>query len=86
MEQLADAVSALAVEDIRSLSHAVKSSAAVILAKPLSQAAYQLELAAADHNLDSAESLLADIKAEYDRLRMVFPDRVRTEDNLDICT
>jgi signal transduction histidine kinase/HPt (histidine-containing phosphotransfer) domain-containing protein len=86
MKQLSDAISALEADDIRSLSHAVKSSAAVVMAKPLSQAAYQLELAATDHDLDSVESLLADIKAEFDRLKMVFPDRVRTEDNLDICT
>jgi HPt (histidine-containing phosphotransfer) domain-containing protein len=78
--QLAEAISALAAEDIRLLSHAVKSSAAVIRAKPLSQAAHQLELAATDHHLDSMESLLADIKAEFERLRVAFSNHVTSED------
>jgi len=80
LDQLAETVSTLVAEDIRLSSHAVKSSAAVIRAEPLSQAAYQLELAATDHNLDSVETLLANINAEFERLRAAFPDQVKSED------
>jgi signal transduction histidine kinase/HPt (histidine-containing phosphotransfer) domain-containing protein len=80
LDQLTKDVSTQVAEDIRLSSHAIKSSAAVVRAKPLSQAARQLELAATDHNLDSVESLLREINAEFERLRAAFPDHVKSED------
>jgi HPt (histidine-containing phosphotransfer) domain-containing protein len=47
----------------------MKGSAATIAAKPLSQAAYQLELAAKANNLNNADSLLDDIRNEFDSLK-----------------
>jgi two-component system, sensor histidine kinase and response regulator len=72
LDQLAEAVSTRVAEDIRLSAHAVKSSAAVVRAKALSHAAYQLEPAATDHHLDAVESLLADVNAEFERLKAAF--------------
>lgn len=69
IELLTKAVKVENIEDIKELSHAMKGSAATIAAKPLSQAAYQLELAAKANNLNNADSLLDDIRNEFDSLK-----------------
>ncbi len=69
IELLTKAVKVENIEDIKLLSHAMKGSAATIAAKPLSQAAYQLELAAKANNLNNADSLLDDIRNEFDSLK-----------------
>jgi len=79
LELLDKAVKAANLEDIKTLSHALKGSAATVAAKPLSQAAYQLNLAAKANNLETSESLLADVQAEFDRLKTLLaqPDWIQ---------
>jgi len=79
VELLTEAVKAANLEDIKMLSHALKGSAATVAAKPLSQAACQLNLAAKANNLETPESLLADIQAEFDKLKTLLaqPDWIQ---------
>ena len=74
LELLTEAVKAANLEDIKTLSHALKGSAATIAAKPLSQAASQLNLAAKANNLETSESLLADVQAEFDKLKTLLAE------------
>ncbi|MBN1806861.1 MAG: response regulator [Sedimentisphaerales bacterium] len=70
LEMLAGAVKAENLEEIETLSHALKGSASTVSAKPLSQAACQLNVAVKTReNLDCYETLFADIQAEFDRLK-----------------
>ena len=79
LELLTEAVQAANLEDIKTFSHALKGSAATIAAKPLSQAASQLNLAAKANNLETSESLLADIQTEFDKLKTLLtqPDWIQ---------
>jgi signal transduction histidine kinase/HPt (histidine-containing phosphotransfer) domain-containing protein len=80
LDLLTQATEAGVFEDVCSLSQAIASSAATIKARPLSQATHQLGLAATGGNLDSVESLLADVNAEFERLRVVLSDHIKSED------
>ena len=79
LEMLTEAVKAANLKDIKMLSHTLKGSVSTIAAIPLSKAVYQLELAAEQKNLETTESLLADIQAEFDRLKtlLVQPDWIQ---------
>jgi len=77
LDLLAQAIQALDLEEVCSLSHAIKSSAATLKAKPLAHAAHQLELAAIAGHLESTESLLADIHEEIMRLKSALPKLVK---------
>ena len=74
LELLIEAVKTENLEEIKMLSHALKGSAGTIAAKPLSQAAGQLNLAAKANNINHFESLLAEVQVEFDRLK-TFLDR-----------
>jgi PAS domain S-box-containing protein len=69
IELLTEAVIANNLEEIEVLSHALKGSAGTVAAKALSQTANQLNLAAKANNKSNFETLLADIQAEFDRLK-----------------
>jgi CheY-like chemotaxis protein/nitrogen-specific signal transduction histidine kinase len=69
LELLVEAVKTENLEEVKMLSHALKGSAGTIAAKPLSQAACQLNLAAKANNMKSFESLLAEVQVEFDRLK-----------------
>jgi PAS domain S-box-containing protein len=79
LELLIEAVKAENLEDIKMLSHALKGSAGTIAAKPLSQAACQLNLAAKANNINHFESLLAEVQVEFDRLKTLLdhPDWIQ---------
>ena len=79
LEMLTEAVKAANLKDIKMLSHTLKGSVSTIAAIPLSKAVYQLELAAEQKNLETTESLLADIQAEFDRLKTLLaqPDWIQ---------
>ena len=77
LDLLGHAIEASDSKDICFLSHAVRSSAATLKAKPLSCAAHQLELAATTGHLESAEALLADIHAEVMRLKSILPHLIK---------
>lgn len=77
LECLAEAVKAGDPETVCGLAHVIKSSAATLRAKPLSRAAQQLELAASAGSLDTADSLLAEIRDEVMRLESALPKLVK---------
>ncbi|MBC8469360.1 MAG: response regulator [Planctomycetes bacterium] len=79
LELLIEAVKAKNLKDIEMLTHALKGSAATIAAKPLSQAACQLNLAAKANKMNHFESLLTDIQVEFDRLKTLLeqPDWIQ---------
>jgi len=69
IEKLRTAVEVSNAEDVRSLTHALKGAAASMGAKPLSQAAYQLELTAKENKKEAFQTLFENIKAEFEKLR-----------------
>ena len=69
LDLLTEAVISHNLEEVEALSHALKGSAGTVAAKPLSQAAYQLNLAAKASNISNLELLLAYVQAEFDRLK-----------------
>jgi len=79
LELLIEAVKAENLEEIKMLSHALKGSAGTIAAKPLSQAACQLNLAVKANNINNFESLLAEVQVEFDRLKTLLdrPDWIQ---------
>lgn len=79
LELLIEAVKAKNLEEIEMFSHALKGSAGTVAAKPLSQAACKLNLAAKANNMNHFESLLADIQAEFNRLKTLLdqPDWIQ---------
>ncbi|MCP4607089.1 MAG: response regulator [Planctomycetes bacterium] len=79
LELLVEAVKSENLEEIKMLSHALKGSAGTIAAKPLSQAAGQLNLAAKANNINHFESLLAEVQVEFDRLKTLLdqPDWIQ---------
>ena len=80
LELLAGAVEAENFEEIETLSHALKGSASTVSAKPLSQAACQLNIAVkTKENISDYESLFAEIQLEFDRLKALLdqPDWVQ---------
>ena len=80
LKSLAEAVKAANAVDVKLLAHTIKGSAAAVGAKPLQQAALQLELAAGEENLDKVENLFANVQTEYERLKTFLsrPDWVET--------
>jgi len=80
LELLAQAMQTGVSEDVRTISLAIRGSAATIKAEPLSQAASQLEQTVTDDRPDSAASLLADVNTEFEHLRAAFSDHVKSED------
>ncbi len=68
VQTLRDSVRAVDSKTIKSQAHILKGSAKAIGATPLSQAALKLELAAKDQNLETAESLLAEIETEFEKI------------------
>jgi len=72
LDLLAQAIAAGEQDEIASCSLAIRSSAATIKAEPLSQAALQIKQCAEDGDLESAGSLLTEIKAEFTKLRAAF--------------
>ena len=80
LKLLEGAVKAQNLEEIETLSHALKGSASTVSAKPLSQAACQLNIAVkAKDTMSGFEALFADIKAEFDRLKTLLdqPDWIQ---------
>ncbi|MHC4535371.1 MAG: PAS domain-containing hybrid sensor histidine kinase/response regulator [Planctomycetota bacterium] len=69
LELLVEAVKTENLEEVKMLSHALKGSAGTIAAKPLSQAACQLNLAAKANNINHFKSLLAEVQVEFGRLK-----------------
>ncbi len=88
IEALAEAIRQADAEQVRSLSHALKGSAAAIGAIPLSKAAYKLEIAGKQSNHDAFESLFEKIEAEFEKLRTFVSqdnwiETARTSSNTD---
>jgi hypothetical protein len=79
LELLKGAVEQKNLIEIETLSHALKGSAGTVAAKPLSEAACQLNLAAETNDISNIESLLADVQSEFQRLRTLLdqPDWIR---------
>jgi PAS domain S-box-containing protein len=69
MEALAEAIRLEDAEQVRSLSHTLKGSAAAIGAIPLSNAAFELEIASKQNDCEAFESLFKKIKTGYEKLR-----------------
>ncbi|MCK5173248.1 MAG: response regulator, partial [Planctomycetes bacterium] len=69
LEDLHTAVEVANAEDVCSLAHALKGAAASMGAKPMSQAAYQLELKAKENNIEAFLALFENVKAEFERVR-----------------
>jgi HPt (histidine-containing phosphotransfer) domain-containing protein len=79
LKLLEGAVKAENLEEIETLSHALKGSASTVSAKPLSQAASHLNIAVKTKDtISNVESLFADIQTEFDRLKTLLdqPDWV----------
>ena len=55
-------------KDIKLYAHALKGAAAAIAARSLSKAAYKLECAAADDDINSIEPILENLKTEFHQL------------------
>ena len=66
---LAEAINTAKAVEIHSLSHMLKGAAATIGAKPLSKAAYRLELVGKQGDMENADAFFADIKAEFEKLK-----------------
>jgi HPt (histidine-containing phosphotransfer) domain-containing protein len=69
MKALHEAIKAGKAADVRRHAHAVKGSAVTIGAKYLVEAAYRLEFAARRQKLEKAELFLANMQAEYEKLK-----------------
>ena len=69
LETLAEAINTAKAGEIHLLSHTLKGAAATIGAKPLSEAAYRLELAGKQGDMENADAFFADIKAEFEKLK-----------------
>ncbi len=69
MVALVEAVKTQNVEGVTRLAHTMKGSASVISANALAQAALPLELAGRKGELANADTLLADIQMEFDKLK-----------------
>lgn len=84
MAALAEAVEVQDAESITTLAHTLKGSSALIAARRLSEAALHLELAGRTEDLTDVESLLTDMQAEFERLRLLISqpdwiDRVKAK-------
>ena len=71
IELLAEAVKTANAEDIHFLSHAVKGAAASMGAKPLSEAAYKLELAGKESKVEKFESLFENLQTEFGKVKNI---------------
>jgi HPt (histidine-containing phosphotransfer) domain-containing protein len=80
VEALDEAIKAKNAEEISSLAHAIKGSAATISANSLAEAAYQLEIAGKQGNLEHADALFANIQVKLEKLRSFLsqPDWIET--------
>ena len=56
-------------EEVRSLAHSLKGAAASMGAKPLTETALRLEMAARQGDLSKFNQLLSDIKKEFSRFK-----------------
>ena len=66
---LAEAIKTKNAEEISSLAHAIKGSAATISVNFLVQAALQLEIAGKEGNLENAEAMFADMQRECEKVK-----------------
>ena len=66
---LAEAIKAENAEEVSSLAHAIKGSAATISANYLAEAALQLEIAGREENLENAEAMFVDIQEEFEKVK-----------------
>ncbi len=69
IEKLEAAIKESNSDEVGELAHTVKGSAANISAKPLAKAAWLLEKAAKEGDLENAETMLADIEKEFEKLK-----------------
>jgi CheY-like chemotaxis protein/nitrogen-specific signal transduction histidine kinase/HPt (histidine-containing phosphotransfer) domain-containing protein len=68
IEQLAQAVRSANAQEVGSLAHALKGATASMSAKHLSQAAYQLERAGKEGQVEAFEALMARVQTEFSKL------------------
>jgi HPt (histidine-containing phosphotransfer) domain-containing protein len=74
LERLTQAVQAGEQDEIQSLSMAIRSSAATIRAEPLARAALEIKEAAQAGSLESCESQLTALTAEFGKLQSAFSE------------
>ncbi|MGD2095117.1 MAG: response regulator [Phycisphaerales bacterium] len=88
LELLIEAQKVSNLQDVQDLSHSIKGSAFTLAAKPLSEAAHQLEVAAKEGNHEPTESLLAEVQRQFDDLKTLLskPDWMQSMEVATGCT
>jgi len=68
VELIADAIKSKNLKDLKLYAHRLRGSARHVAAKQLSEMAYRLECAAYEKDIETAASLLGDIKNEFEKV------------------